>query len=151
MWRLWRSPGAARRACLHCGPMGKDVRQANNDRKLVPAVVELYPPERTAGLNRGGRPKGVKNKATREFRDTVQRLLEDNEGNVALWLRQVAEGVPAVLRADGTVLHPARAPNPEVALLRLAALAEFAAPKLSRSEVTGEAGGPLTIVVQRLG
>jgi len=126
------------------------VRVANNDTEPAAAVL-AYPPERTVGLNRGGRPKGVRNKATREFRETVQRLLEDNADNVALWLRQVAEGVPAVLRADGTVLHAARPPSPEVALLRLAALAEFAAPRLSRAEVTGEAGGPLTIVVQRLG
>jgi hypothetical protein len=122
------------------------VRVANNDREPEAAVLAQQ-----RGLNRGGRPKGVRNKATREFRETVQRLLEDNADNVALWLRQVAEGVPAVLRADGTVLHAARPPSPEVALLRLAALAEFAAPRLSRAEVTGEAGGPLTIVVQRLG
>ena len=33
-----------------------------------------------------GRPKGSTNKATREFRETIRKLLEDNSENVALWL-----------------------------------------------------------------
>jgi len=31
----------------------------------------------------------------------------------------------------------------------LAQLAEFAAPKLNRSEVVGEGGGPLTVVIRK--
>lgn len=67
-----------------------------------------------------GRPPGSQNKATREFRETVTRLLESNAENVALWLEQVA------------------ATDPDKALQRLAQLAEFAAPKLSRSEIKAE-------------
>jgi hypothetical protein len=91
------------------------------------------------------------NKVTQEFRETVQQLLDANQENIALWLRQIAEGVPAVLRPDGSVLHPARPPNPESAMMRLVHFAEFAAPKLSRSEVTGAGGGPLTVVINKLG
>lgn len=39
-----------------------------------------------------GRPKGVPNKATTTFRETVTKLLEGNAENVAVWLEQVATG-----------------------------------------------------------
>lgn len=84
--------------------------------------------------NRGmGRPKGTPNKATREFRETVTKLLEENSDNVGLWLHQVATG------AHG------KDPAPDKALDLLAKLAEFAAPKLSRQEVTGANGGPVQV------
>lgn len=76
-----------------------------------------------AGPNKpktGGRKPGVPNRATTAFRETVTRLLEDNAENVARWLEQVA------------------ADDPDKALQRLAQLAEFAAPKLSRSEIKAE-------------
>ena len=42
-----------------------------------------------------GRHKGVPNKITGEFRDTVKRLLEDNSENVGAWLGSVAQDDPA--------------------------------------------------------
>lgn len=81
-----------------------------------------------------GRPKGSPNKATRAFRETVQALLEDNAENVAIWLEQVATG------------SHGKEPAPEKALDLLAKLAEFAAPKLSRAEVSADvttAGMPI--------
>ena len=98
-----------------------------------------------------GRPKGCVNKVTREFRETVQKLLDDNRDNVAKWLKQVAEGSPEVLDKAGKVVINARPPNPDAALQRLGHLAEFAAPKLSRAEVVGDGGGPLTVVINKLG
>lgn len=71
-----------------------------------------------------GRPKGTPNKLTVEFRDTVRQLLERNSDNVSVWLEQVAMD------------------DPGKALDLLAKLAEFAAPKLARTEVTGADGGP---------
>lgn len=82
-----------------------------------------------------GRPKGTPNKATTEFRDTVRKLLEDNAGNVGRWLTLVAEG-------DGSETGR---PDPAKALDLLAKLAEFAAPKLNRTEHTGEGGGPVSM------
>jgi hypothetical protein len=79
-----------------------------------------------------GRPKGVPNKATTAFRETVQALLDDNRENVAKWLQMVAEG-------DGDNLKP----DPGKALALLKDLAEFAAPKLSRQEVVGDNDAPL--------
>ncbi|MFZ9264769.1 MAG: hypothetical protein ACO222_06365 [Polynucleobacter sp.] len=84
--------------------------------------------------NRGrGRPKGSLNKATKTFRDTVNTLLEDNSENVQKWLKEVA---------DGDVTSD-RKPDPKGALDLLAKLAEYAAPKLARTEITGKDGGAL--------
>lgn len=72
----------------------------------------------------GGRQKGVSNKVSAEFRETVRQLLEDNADNVRRWLAEVAEG-------DGSENTK---PDPGKALDLLVKLAEFAAPKLSRVE-----------------
>lgn len=74
-----------------------------------------------------GRPKGVPNKATTEFRQTIQALLDGNRENVSLWLSQVATDDPAK------------------ALDLIAKLAEYAAPKLARTEVVGADGGPVQV------
>jgi hypothetical protein len=91
------------------------------------------------GAKTGGRVAGTPNKATKEFRDTVTRLLEDNASNMADWLKKVAEGHGDVKAA------------PEKALDLLAKLAEFAAPKLARTEHTGADGGALTVEIIRYG
>jgi hypothetical protein len=83
------------------------------------------------GVKTGGRVAGTPNKATREFRETVKKLLEDNSENVGRWLLLVAEG-------DGTENGK---PDPGKALDLMAKLAEFAAPKLNRTEHVGEGGG----------
>lgn len=95
--------------------------------KLVKPADRPKPPR--AGM---GRPAGVPNKATSAFRDTVNRLLADNAENVSKWLEQVA-------RQD-----------PGRALELLAKLAEYAVPKLSRTEVkadVSESNGPTRIEI----
>lgn len=67
-----------------------------------------------------GRPLGVPNKATTNFRQTVTQLLADNSTNVGVWLERVSKNDPAK------------------ALDLLAKLAEYAAPKLSKVEVSAE-------------
>ena len=76
--------------------------------------------------NPKGKPKGP-NKATVEFRQTVQALLDGNRENVAKWLEMVASD------------------DPYKALSLLTNLAEFAAPKLARTEqtISGPDGGPV--------
>lgn len=84
------------------------------------------------------RPKQGKrgpNKVTLEFRETVQKLLEDNRDNVGRWLTLVAEG-------DGT---ESGKPDPYKALDMLAKLAEYAAPKLARTEHTGDPDKPVEL------
>lgn len=91
--------------------------------------------------NKGrGRPPGAVNKATRQFRDTVNALLEGNADNVSEWLQTVAYG-------DGDQLKP----DPKGALDILAKLAEFATPKLARQEHVGDGGGPLVVEIVRFG
>ena len=81
-------------------------------------------PTGAAAMGAGpGRPKGVPNKATTEFRETVAAMLANNASNVELWLQQVANG------------HGDTKPAPEKALDLMAKLAEFAAPKLARTEI----------------
>lgn len=94
--------------------------------------------EAVGNLNRAGRKPGIPNRATTEFRETVRRLLENNSENVGRWLTLVAEG-------DGT---DHGRPDPAKALDLLAKLAEYAAPKLNRTEHVGEDGGPLKHSVQ---
>ncbi len=95
-------------------------------------------PTGAAALGAGpGRPKGVPNKATTAFRETVQQLLERNSENVAIWLDQVATGNGNPDKAD-----------PAKALDMLAKLAEYVAPKLSRTEHVGDDGGPVKTVIQ---
>ena len=94
---------------------------------------EAERPKNTGQFGPGnpGKPKGATNKVTREFKATVQKLLEDNAENVGAWLVKVAEG------------HGENKADPAKALDLLAKLAEFAAPKLGRVEHVGEGGGPV--------
>ena len=101
------------------------------DTKLVGTTAKRKPPR--AGM---GRPKGAINKVTKEFRETVRQLLENNSENVGRWLLLVADG-------DGTDHGK---PDPGKALDLLAKLAEFAAPKLGRVEHVGDGGGPVRFV-----
>lgn len=95
-------------------------------------------PTGAAALGAGpGRPKGVPNKATTAFRDTITRLLEGNSENVSIWLEQVATGGSDPGKAD-----------PAKALDLLAKLAEYAAPKLSRSVVAGDPDAPIKTVIE---
>ena len=82
-----------------------------------------------------GRPKDSPNKVTKQFRDTIQQLLENNAENVEIWLTQVAIG------------DDSNKPDPKGALDMLAKLAEFAAPKLARTEVVGDEKQPQRMVV----
>lgn len=89
------------------------------------------PTKRRIPPNAGkGRPVGSVNKVTNEFRQTISALLDGNRDKVAVWLGQVAEG------------HGEAKPDPAKALDLMAKLAEYAAPKLNRTEV--EHSGQIT-------
>ena len=101
-----------------------------SDTKVVKNTEKRRPPN--AGM---GRPKGSPNKVTKQFRDTVKELLENNSENVEIWLTQVAIG------------DDHNKPDPKGALDLLAKLAEFAAPKLARTEVVGDEKLPQRMVI----
>jgi hypothetical protein len=84
-----------------------------------------------------GRPKGSVNKATKAFRDTITALLEDNAENVGKWLQEVAEG---------NITRDVK-PDPKGALDLMAKLAEYAAPKLARTEHIGDPDAPVVTKV----
>jgi hypothetical protein len=98
---------------------------------------------RSGGARRGaGRPRGSENKVNAEFRETVRLLLEENSGNVRAWLTDVANGRKGKVRGKKGLVYIVP-PDPEAALHVLAKLAEFAAPKLNRTEHTGKDGKAL--------
>lgn len=89
-----------------------------------------------------GRPKGLPNKTTQEAREAIGKFVDGNAGRLQEWLDQVANGVQ---REDGKWLIP---PNPEKAFTLFQAVIEYHVPKLARTEVTGQNGGPQQIVVR---
>ena len=98
------------------------------------AKVEEIRKGKPKGLPKtGGRLAGVPNKVTQEFRETVRQLLEDNKDNVSVWLTQVASGTE-----DSK-------PDPKGALDMITKLAEFAAPKLARTEIAGDKQNPIIV------
>lgn len=86
-----------------------------------------------------GRPKGAQNKVTRAFRETVNKLLEDNAENVSIWLQTIANG-------DGDLVKP----DPKGALDMIARLAEYATPKLARQEHVGDDGKDIAMTFKWL-
>lgn len=94
-----------------------------------------------------GRRKGQTNKVTREFKAIVQDLIDENADNVRVWLDTVANGKPGVYQTNDeglreTVQYPVVA-DPGKAVDLISKLAEYVAPKLTRTEVTGPGGQPL--------
>jgi hypothetical protein len=76
-----------------------------------------------------GRPAGSVNKATAAVREAIARMAEDNAGNFVSWISQVADK------------------SPEKACDIYLRAIEYHIPKLARTEVTGDGGGPLSIKV----
>lgn len=83
--------------------------------------------------NSRGRPKGSPNRATADVRAAIAAFAEGNAHKLQDWLDRVAEG------SGGVKPDPAKAAD-----LYLRAI-EYHIPKLARTEVTGDGGGPLEI------
>lgn len=69
-----------------------------------------------------GRPKGVPNKATTQFKEALNVLFETSAPHMVEWLAEIKD--------------------PEKRFDILSKFAEYLYPKLARSEVTGANGGP---------
>jgi hypothetical protein len=72
------------------------------------------------------RPKGSPNKATRNAREAIARLVDDNAGRMQEWLDQIAEN-------DG----------PMAAWRCMADVIEYHIPKLARTEHAGDPNNPI--------
>lgn len=79
------------------------------------------------GIKTGGRKAGVGNKTTVDVRNAIALIAQDNAGNFARWLGEVALEDPG-----------------KAADLYLKAI-EYHIPKLARSEVSGPDGGPQVV------
>lgn len=86
-----------------------------------------------AGL---GRPAGIPNKTTRDVREAIKRIAEENADEFAKWIAMVAYG-------DGDKVKPDPA---KAADLYLKAI-EYHIPKLARTEVAGDQNQPMQMVV----
>jgi hypothetical protein len=83
--------------------------------------------------NNRGRPKGSPNRATADVRAAIAVFAEGNAHKLQDWLDRIAEG------SDGNRPDPAKAAD-----LYLRAI-EYHIPKLARTEVTGQDGGPVEV------
>jgi hypothetical protein len=94
----------------------------------------------TSGIGRGtagpGRPKGLPNKATSAAREAIASFVDGNAPKLQEWLTAVANGDP-----ENDIK-----PNPAKAFELFQSVVEYHIPKLARTELTGENGGPLRIV-----
>lgn len=81
----------------------------------------------------GGRKKGTPNKATKTAREAIARIADGHAEDFIGWVKAVA---------DGDDKRPA---NPEAAAKLYLSAIEYHIPKLARTELTGEGGGPVVV------
>lgn len=98
------------------------MAEKNNDEKI--GKVRLDENGKIVGPG-PGRPKGVPNKVTMDFKQAVVNLMEFAAPQMVNWLGQVA------------------AEDPSKALDLINKLADYAFPKLGRTEHSGPDGGPV--------
>jgi hypothetical protein len=78
------------------------------------------------------RPKGSPNKATANAREAIARFVDGNAGRLQGWLDEIhqKEGAKEAYRC-------------------FADLVEYHVPKLARTEVVGDKGGPLIVAMSK--
>ena len=81
-----------------------------------------------AGRKTGGRKKGSINRATKSAKEAIGLFIDGNAHKLQGWLE-------AIELSDG----------PKAAATLYADLIEYAVPKLARTEITGDGGGPVII------
>lgn len=97
---------------------------------------------------KGGRAKGTPNKTTTDIREAFKRLIELNIPKFEGWLKAIAEGEKADIKDEtGKVIKTViiRKADPAKAMELMRDLAEYNIPKLARTELTGEGGGPVIV------
>jgi hypothetical protein len=87
------------------------------------------------GVKTGGRQAGTPNRATQEARQAIALFVDQNAHRLTEWLNAVANGDP---------LNDIK-PNPAKAFEMFQSVVEYHIPKLARTEVTGQDGGPVEV------
>lgn len=92
--------------------------------------------------NPAGKPKGTVNKTTSKIRDAISAALDQHAGNLGEWLDEVANG----RLVNGVRITPG---DKKEAIECYNKLAEYAIPKLARTEHVGDdQGGPMTFIMK---
>jgi hypothetical protein len=104
------------------------------------------------GRKTGGRTKGVPNKVTSAARESFALMFDNLAPDVETWIRQTANGWDDEVtmgRGESAVTVIKRVgKDPGKAADLALRLAEYHIPKLGRTEVTGEDGGPVEYVIR---
>lgn len=82
--------------------------------------------------------KGIPNKATSDARRAIADFVDNNAHRLQTWLDQVAQGVKD--EQNGIYIVQ---PNPDRAFTLFQSVIEYHVPKLARTEVVGDKGGPM--------
>jgi len=82
------------------------------------------------GYKTGGRGPGTPNKATADARQAIATFVDENAHRLTEWLDKVAED------------------NPAKAFELFQSVVEYHIPKLARTELTGEGGKPLSVILR---
>ena len=90
-------------------------------------MAEKETPKIGSGLPGPGRTPGIPNKATTRAREAIARLVDDNSERLQGWLDEIA-------KTEG----------PLAAWKCVMDVVEYHIPKLQRTELTGQDGGPMT-------
>lgn len=93
-----------------------------------------------AGYKTGGRAPGTPNKSTKEAREAIALFVDTNAHRLTAWLDAVADGDP-----ENDIK-----PNPAKAFELFQSVIEYHVPKLARTEITGQDGGPVMVSATQL-
>lgn len=97
-----------------------------------------------------GRKKGIPNKLTQDAREAFRMVYEGRLADLDRWIRETGDGFEAIhFLSDGTKI-PYLEKNPGKAADLLCRMAEHFVPKLAHTQLTGEGGGPLEMVIRDL-
>lgn len=98
------------------------------------------------GRKTGGRTKGVPNKVTSAARESFLATFDSLKPDLERWVRETAEGWEAQrVTKDGAVVTLIEGRDPAKAADLVIRMAEYHFPKLGRTEVTGQDGGPVRV------
>jgi len=96
----------------------------------------------------GGRKKGTPNRVTRELREILRAVADKKAPELEAMIDETRYGIEIEKTLpDGRVVTGRLNADPGKAAELLLKLFEFGTPKLARSEVVGDGGGPVVVEI----